>query len=439
MKQFSFFKIMFLLTCTLGFNACVDREFDSPPVFEEDTDLVGNFTIAELKALHTTGKLEPITGDKVLEVYVSADDRSGNYFKTLVVQDATGGIDLKLNGVELFNDYPVGKKLIIKLDGLYLGDYNKLIQLGGSIGVDGSGKPRLNGIEDILVKTYILKKKGSVLVSPAIKTIGTLGVADQSTLIQLDNVEFDASELGQTFADAVGKVSVNRTLRDCSGNSILVRTSGYANFAGQKLPEGKGTLIAIYSVFGTDKQLILRDPSDLIMTGTRCNGGGGSGSVTEDFNGVSNNVNISLGGWKNYAEKGTRLWQGKVFQGNGYAQATAFGSTDTENVSWLITPAINLAVPQSISFETALQVWKHNGLEVLISTNFDGTNVASATWTSLSAVLAGSATGDNIWVPSGSLDLSGYSGTAHIAFKYNGDKTTNTTSYRIDNVLLKNN
>ncbi|MFN7119137.1 MAG: DUF5689 domain-containing protein, partial [Saprospiraceae bacterium] len=62
----------------------------------------------------------------------------------------------------------------------------------------------------------------------------------------------------------------------CNGNKILLRTSGYATFAGEKVPEGNGSIVAIYSVFGRDKQLFIRELSDISLTAMRCTSGGGS-------------------------------------------------------------------------------------------------------------------------------------------------------------------
>jgi hypothetical protein len=51
--------------------------------------------------------------------------------------------------------------------------------------------------------------------------------------------------------------------------------------------------------------------------------------------------------------------------------------------------------------------------------------------------IAGENDPDHDWVPSGEIDLSTYSGLAYIAFKYTGsDLNGNTTSYRVDNVMV---
>ncbi|MEZ5198728.1 MAG: DUF5689 domain-containing protein [Bacteroidales bacterium] len=58
----------------------------------------------------------------------------------------------------------------------------------------------------------------------------------QSRLIRFDSVQFIDSELGETFADGQNQTDENRWLMDCDGNTVEIRTSGYANFADSILP-----------------------------------------------------------------------------------------------------------------------------------------------------------------------------------------------------------
>ncbi|MCB0578630.1 MAG: hypothetical protein KDD10_04900, partial [Phaeodactylibacter sp.] len=99
--------------------------------------------------------------------------------------------------------------------------------------------------------------------------------ADVSTLVKLENVEFLFSETGLTFADVVGQQTLNRTIQDCDGNTIIVRTSGFATFAGDTIPSGNGSIVAVYSVFRNDQQLFIRERADIQMEGVRCSGGTG--------------------------------------------------------------------------------------------------------------------------------------------------------------------
>ena len=204
---------------------------------------------------------------------VNADDRSGNYYKQISIQDTSGGITIRMDGNNLYTDYPVGRRVYVKLKGLFLGDYNGLIQLGGSSDAAGTN---VNPIASNLFGSYVLKGSTGNTITPRVVTVATLDNSLQSMLIQLDNAEFVAADTNKTYADAVNQQSANRNVRQCTGSNIIVRTSGFANFAGINVPNGNGTLLAIYTTFGSTKQLIIRDTSDVRFTGQRCGQGGGN-------------------------------------------------------------------------------------------------------------------------------------------------------------------
>jgi hypothetical protein len=106
--------------------------------------------------------------------------------------------------------------------------------------------------------------------------------------------------------------------------------------------------------------------------------------------------------------------------------------------AWLITPEITLDEPMKLTFESAYAFWTHQGLTVWISSNFDGTNVTSATWTQLNPVLAQMSDTEHAFIPSGVVDLSAFSGTVHIGFKYTGSGPgALTTSSRLDNIKVE--
>jgi hypothetical protein len=172
-------------------------------------------------------------------------------------------------------------------------------------------------------------------------------------------------------------------------------------------------------------------------------GGGGEpippvAEVDEDFSSVGNNQNINLDGWTNILTAGNRLWQGKHYQSERYAQATGYNSGLTEMVTWLITPpVVNTAGDKKMSFRSAMAFWEHSGepLQVLASTDYDGTNFETASWIEMSANIANSGSGDNNWVESGVVDLSAQVGNVAVAFVYTGSGTE-STSIRIDDVRI---
>lgn len=280
-----FLIVLSLLTSV--FQGCVKDEFDDPPV-ELLPILTANKTIAEVKALHTLGTpASIITDDIIIEGTVIADDQSGNYYKTFVIQDASGGVDIRVNATNVYNEYPIGRKVWVKCKDLYIGDYNGVFQISGSA---------TGGIEQALMKNYIIGGAREQFVTPAPKAISELSTANISTLVELSGVEFSDIDQGQPYADAVNRLSVNRTVQDCNGNTIVLRTSGYANFAAVTTPGGKGKIVGVCSVFGSTYQLFIRDTSDVNMPDNRCDGTGGGGTGNEVLKTIQEIRDIFTGG-----------------------------------------------------------------------------------------------------------------------------------------------
>ena len=94
-----------------------------------------NTTIAELLAMHTIGSEDsydsiPMGSNIIICGYVTTSDEWGNNYKYLNIEDETGGIQIKIDNKALYNKYKIGQKIFVKCDGLVLGDYRKLPQLG---------------------------------------------------------------------------------------------------------------------------------------------------------------------------------------------------------------------------------------------------------------------------------------------------------------------
>ena len=448
MNTKSFFYLFAFLGSFLLISSCVKNEFDEPPADGEDPNLVANATIADVLAQHSTGVFKTLEEDWIIQGIVVGDDESGNIYKAIVIEDETGGITISINATGLYNEFTVGRKVFVKCKGLVLTDDRGLIKLGGSSYLD-DGSERLAGIEEVLLNEFIFPGLRNQEVTPTVYTIGQLNPSHNSTLIQINDVEFSSNELGVMFANPDGTSGVNMTIRDCNGFSIAVRTSDFCNFASDLTPTGNGTFVGIMSQFNEDAQLIIRNPFDLEMTNVLCDGtpppppptnqceGEGDGAIDENFSSQSQNADINFPGWCNIATQGERLWIGKEFDGNVYAQASAFGDLSPTQEAWLITETVNVTIPQFLNFESAQNNWTHDGLSVWISSDYDG-DPLTANWTELTAATL--AVENDSWyefIPSGDIDLSAFSGDVNIGFKYVGSGPSGQTGgFSIDNVLI---
>ena len=121
-----------------------------------------------------------------------------------------------------------------------------------------------------LYKNYIVRAKTDIPVTPLAISISQLNTGHTSMLVELNNVNFINSDVNVVFADVPGKNSLNRTLEDCAGAQIVMRTSGYSSFGDALTPAGKKKIVAIFTVFGTTKQLVLRDLTDIKAPDGQC-------------------------------------------------------------------------------------------------------------------------------------------------------------------------
>lgn len=235
------------------FAGCVKNEFDEPPV---RTIPVGNIlTIAELRGMYQGA---PLLIDEDYSVYatITMDDKSGNIYRASYAQDETAAINIRqLSAGGLYQ----GDSVRIYLRGTTLSSYSGMLQ-----------------IDSLDVDRNIIKQRTKVPVEPKVVTIQQINTGNyQAQLVKLENVQFVDYEVGEPFADAPNLRTVNRMLEDCNGNKIIVRTSGYASFAGTPVPEGNGSLVAIVSEFSGTMQLYIRSIGEVVMENQRCETGDG--------------------------------------------------------------------------------------------------------------------------------------------------------------------
>jgi hypothetical protein len=406
------------------FIAC-EKEYDSPPVQSLPSGSV--LTVQQLRDLFQGNE---IRFDSSMSVYgvVTADESSGNLYKSIYMQDHTAAINLRLvNSGGLYQ----GDSIRIYLPGTILSSYNGMLQLD-SVDVDNN----------------VVKQEVNVPKEPELVTIPQINSTKQAKLIRLENVEFAVSEIGQTYSDPINQSTVNRTLEDCDGNQVLVRTSGYANFAGENIPLYNGDFVAVVSEFQGTMQLYIRNINEIQLTGARCDSMSvtvcpPAASVNQPFDNVVDNVDFDEMCWRNVATVGSRVWRGDEFQGDLRLQATAYNSSDATNTMWLISPNMQFTAGMELSFSTQMAFYTHDPFDVFISTDFNGFNVTSATWDPISATEASVTDPENTWIPSGAINLDGYlpmgyTGNFYIGFRYTGSGPNNqTTSYRIDNIIIQ--
>lgn len=275
---------------TLGsFTSCQD-DFDTPPLIVPEATIEANTTIADLKAkywsddsnYYMTIEKNDDGSNVIIKGRVISSDATGNIYKSLVIQDATGAMAFSLNQSSLYNTYRIGQEIVVDVTGMGIGKYVGLQQIGGYGEHNGTPQVSFMGYELFEAASELngLPKASYVFVEEgeAVPTDGTsyCKVADisklptsgaglrewQSQLVIFRNVHFqDGGVLNYSETDA----NVNRMLLDENGNSIIVRNSSYASFKNELLPAGTGDVMGILSYYGDDWQILLRSTADCMF------------------------------------------------------------------------------------------------------------------------------------------------------------------------------
>lgn len=290
MKFFS--KLSSLALLALGAGASLtscQNDFDLPPIPEPKATMEANTTIAELKAAYwqdaanyyeTVGK-KADGSDIIVKGRVISSDATGNIYKSLVIQDATGALAFSINQTGLNNNYRVGQEIVVNLTDLGFGKYAALQQVGGY--GEYNGTPQVSFMDYTLFQShtelngfpnpeYVYltadQERPADQMYCLVADMGNLPTTPeaqrqwQSQLVVFRNVHFEG---GGELPFAESDATTNRDLLDANGNSIKVRNSNYSSFRGQTLPAGTGDVMGILSYFNGTWQLLLRSAQDCMF------------------------------------------------------------------------------------------------------------------------------------------------------------------------------
>ncbi|MFB0965902.1 MAG: DUF5689 domain-containing protein, partial [Cloacibacterium sp.] len=381
-------------------------------------------TVAEVKA-YFTGALAQIPDNAYLKAQVTANDKTGNLFKYIYVEDKTGGIRVNIDMASLYADprFFVGKQVLINLKDLYVGSVKGEVQLGGLF----SGNVGRVLANDVYKHFFPTTDFTEVVATE--KTIAGLTDGDVGRWIKIKDLQFINDDLGETYA---GASNTTRTLEDCSGSKLSLTTSSFATFASRQIDSGKGDLYGVLTKANGKYEVWITNPLGADFDGNRCDGSPApvfESIFNEDFSGALTN------NWTAVSVLGTAVWNVQQF-GNPKPCVVMSGNG---NEDWLISKPITLAGYKNyyLSFETDGRASvPSNPLEVYVTDNYTG-NYATTTWTKLNPTLDPDMTKFAPFVNSGKLDISNFAGkNVVVAFKYTSTATASAT-WELDNVKVR--
>jgi len=338
----------------LAFVSC-KKEYDVPPIHDIPVGTV--YTIEDILAMESG----TVFNDSA-SVYgiVTADEVSGNFYKQAFIQDRATGAALELH-LDATSGVRIGDSIRVYLEGATYMVYNNLPQLSG-FGPDG----------------HIVILANNKPIEPELTTIANILAGHHTAqLIRLENVMF--GEKG-VFADL--NASGNRTLIDPNNptQSVIVRTSNYANFAKDSIPQGTGNLVAIASVYNSTWQLLLRTVHELEFEGY--NPTPGETQTLPYFQ----SFGTSFGTYTTYSVEGDQEWviDYSTASMSGYENATG---TNYANEDWLLSAPVAITDVEhaKVGITYIARHFDHlneGDLTIQVSSDYEaGSNPTTATWT----------------------------------------------------------
>lgn len=455
--------ILFVALAAGTLTSCVNDDDYSVPALECTEPEVAEENVISVEQLYNNATTEAVeyTQNHFIKAVVVSSDQGGNFYKTLFLNniETNGqgqltagniGFSVQINQASLFNDFYLGRVVYISLKDLYVQIRSNTLQIGalynGNVGQ----------IATLDYKNHVLRTCTILPEENLINVVTDLSSLDDSyigRLVRLEGVQFTDNSLNQTYfnennVDGGGQTLTYITDSEEETNTVPFRTSSFADYAGYEVSANNGTITGILTKFIDDYQFVSRYFDDIKLTEERIGdlpADPGTPFFTEDFQAAEHNTTFDFDGWYNIAEEGNWRWSEKVYQENGYVEFSAYNS-GVNNVAWLITPAFDLDTNTNanVTFETAQHHLENDGdlnkLEVFVVTAFDGTDIVNATKVDITSQVAlpTSSTSWYEFVNSGVIDLSGYTGNIHIAFKYTGTDVEPELSgaFQIDNFVM---
>lgn len=295
-------KFLFASIIAIGLSSCMQTEYDNmDPNKVLGQKVEKTISIEQLKSTYMTSS-GLFSADKisspspvVINGIVTSSDVEGNVYKYLTIQEegANGhAIKISIDAGSLSGIYPLGQRVSVICNDLYIGKYAAGPQMG--IYFDNKARNRIEPgrmpkvFSDKKVIAYGMPVPSAVVADTmTIAQIIAAGPAVYNKLVCIKNAYFTGkganfgqaaviSEADKIFAPSTNGIGFPQSREITDGTaSVFISTSEYAKFANKRIPNvsDKGNITAIIGYF-SDKdvtpvagkiyhQLTLRSLNDL--------------------------------------------------------------------------------------------------------------------------------------------------------------------------------
>lgn len=435
--------IIMVMVATL-MASCMGSDYAAPGLDPDNAPWGNNeitetnvVSIADLKARYAStiasNGYVKIEEDMQIKGVVTGNDYAGNIYQQIPVQDETGALVVGVSASALHGFLPEGQEILIDLKDLYIGGYGEQCQIGSVYTSPNTGKTGIGRMDRYTWQKHFRligeadAAKADALAEdfdPSKLTDASYMEANAGKLMTIRRVSFLNADGKSVFAPADGSVALtsncaNRALREYSSKNIVVRTSTYADFAQEIIPEGTKDIKGIFTRYYDTWQILLRSTDDI------------TDSQTAALEGLFDSQGDFVVEDKQLPEELNYIW---TWSGSYGMKASAFlNNTNYASESWLISPVIDLSqlTSATLTFQQAGNFFSDMQADcsVLVSTDRQD-------WTPLT--VEGWPEGNSWTFYDSTADLSAYAGQSqvYIAFRYTSSDMKAGT-WEVRNVVVE--
>lgn len=403
MKNLVKTSFILLALVSILFTSC-RKEYEIPPIYSVpfgDTLTIGDILAMPAKTTFDTASVCGI---------ITADEKSGNLYKTVFIQDRSTGqaIELRLSSSSAAR---IGDSVRVCLDpSLMYNPYHNLPQITDK---NGNG---FNPDGHLLIYPYNNPIKPKTVTIADIKAGGYI-----ASLVKIDSVEF--VEKNVPFCE-VGETTNRHVVDATSPNSddnFIVRTSNYANFAYDYMPISKGSFVGIASIYNSTYQILLRSKTEMnfAVWGTPSAPAGGVQSMP-----YIQSFESAFGTYTTYNVEGNQVWAIEYSSAKITGHEGGAGGTDYANEDWLISSPVDVSgvshAKAVINYAACYTAPLDGDLTVQVSSDYEfGKDPQTATWTELPVRFANNSTSSSWNFADQEADLDQFIGqTVSVAMKF---------------------
>ena len=213
----------------------------SSALSHSENESPGATSVARLKSLCRNG-IYDITEDLTISGTVMANDWLGEYYKSIVVIDGTGGIEIDIDLPSIYRTIPIYSRVTVFCNGMTLG------RVGGKtvLGAHPTGDFPVDGIDGDLIARYIRIDSGSGDdIKPSERRFSEISASDIGSYVYFADISAECTDAAWCDLTDGKYVTTTRYITDRDGGRFAIRTLGTCLYADESIPAGRFTVAGI--------------------------------------------------------------------------------------------------------------------------------------------------------------------------------------------------